>query len=115
MCPEDLKIINFHMQRYRRQGATAFHRKQYKRLVAIINDIFIHESKCYRLSHIGKRQVIGYWERTKSETKNVRLEKWRILSLLFDGLAKKPPPKPRVNIPPRSGDINPDHHSYPDG
>jgi len=96
MVPEDKKIVDFHLQEYRRTGATGFHRKQYQRLLDIIDDILVHESKCHKIIHIGRRQIIGYWERTKTQSENVRLEKWRILCLLFENLGRKSPPKPRV-------------------
>ena len=96
MIPEDKKIVDFHLQAYRRTGATTYHRKQYRRLIDIIDDTLEHETKCHKISHIGRRQIIGYWERSKTESKNTRLEKWRILSLLFENMGKNAPPKPRV-------------------
>lgn len=96
MIPEDKKIVDFHLQEYRRTGATGYHRKQYRRLIDIIDDILEHEPKCHKIIHIGRRQIIGYWERTKTESKNARLEKWRILCLFFEKSERKTPPKPKA-------------------
>ena len=86
------------MSQYLRQGATAYRKKQFKRLCNIIEDINRSEPEIkYRLSAIGKKQIIGYWRRTKDETDKTKLEKWRVLSKLFNELEKPQPPKPYLN------------------
>lgn len=102
MSPESLKIVNFHLQAYRRQGASPYRRRQYRRLLAIINNVLEHEPDCHNdLNRIGRRQIIGYWCRHEHEVQRVRIEKYRIVALLWDAMSKPAPPKPRI--------IKPDH------
>ncbi|MBY5949283.1 hypothetical protein [Photobacterium rosenbergii] len=96
MSPESKKIIDFHFGAYRRQGAKGYRRKQYGRLLNIINDIFDHEPSAQgKLDRIGRKQIIGYWCRTEDETEKTRIEKWRVLAILFKALKKPSPPRPR--------------------
>ncbi|WP_274024584.1 hypothetical protein [Vibrio parahaemolyticus] len=72
------------MAPYHKRGIP-FRRKQIKRLIAILDDIFIHEPYLgERLQKVGKRQIIGYWQRTRYETAQVRAEKYAILKLFFE-------------------------------
>ncbi len=51
----------------------------------ILDDIFRHEPYvAEQLNRIGRRQIIGYWERTKGEGEQVRREKYAILKLFFE-------------------------------
>ncbi len=61
-----------------------FRRKQVNRLLAIYEDIFVHEPNLNQeISRVGRRQFIGYWERTKHETKTVRKEKYSVLCTFY--------------------------------
>ena len=72
------------MAPYHKRGFP-FRRKQIKRLIAILDDIFIHEPYLgERLQKVGKRQIIGYWQRTRWETAQERAEKYAILKLFFE-------------------------------
>ncbi|MBY5948444.1 hypothetical protein [Photobacterium rosenbergii] len=96
MSPESKKIIDFHFGVYRRQGAKKYRKKQYRRLLNILNDIFNHEPSAHgELKRIGRKQIIGYWQRTINETDQTRLEKWRVLDRLFQAIKKPSPPRPR--------------------
>lgn len=67
------------MASYSKKGIP-FRRKQIKRFLAIFDDIFAHEPTLgERLHSVGRRQIIGYWERTKHESSLVRKEKCQIL------------------------------------
>ena len=102
MSPESKKIVDFHLQTYRRQGASAYRRRQYNRLLAILNNVLEHEPTCHNdLNRIGRRQIIGYWRRHEHEVQGVRTEKHRILAYLWNAMSKPVPPKPRL--------IKPDH------
>lgn len=61
-----------------------YRKKQMKRLLAILEDIFEHEPYLNEeLDRIGRRQIIGYWRRTEGESNNTRQEKYQILRLFF--------------------------------
>ncbi len=73
-----------------------YRKKQVKRLMTILDDIFRHEPYvAEQLNRIGRRQIIGYWERTKEEGEQVRREKYAILNMFFE----KANLKVRVPIP----------------
>ena len=98
MKSETKKTIDFHLSAYRRTGANSYRKKQYNRLLSMIADIFEHSPECQEnLTRLGRKQVIGYWERTRDETAKTRLEKYRVLSLLFAKMNKQPPPKPKIH------------------
>jgi hypothetical protein len=84
------------MVEYTKKGKKSdFKKVQMKRLIAIIENIFEHE-KCTELDAIGRRQMIGYWRRTETETDKTRREKYSILKKFFALYNKKvtvPEPK----------------------
>ncbi|MCL9777615.1 hypothetical protein M9196_23235, partial [Vibrio sp. S4B1] len=41
---------------------SAYKRKQMRRLIQVLDNIFLHES-IGRIQAIGRRQIIGYWRR----------------------------------------------------
>ncbi|MGR5261338.1 hypothetical protein ACPV5Q_15395 [Vibrio astriarenae] len=83
MNPNTHKQIMTVMASYNKKGIP-FRRKQIKRLLAIFNDIFSHEPKLgERLNAVGRRQIIGYWQRIKNESDQVRREKYHILVLFY--------------------------------
>ena len=68
---------------YNKKGI-GYRKVQLRRLVAIFDDIFHHEPYLgERITSVGRRQIIGYWERTKHESTQVRLEKYRVLTLFY--------------------------------
>ncbi|MBE4219040.1 hypothetical protein [Vibrio parahaemolyticus] len=68
---------------YTKKGKkSTYKKKQMKRLVAIIDDIFQHEGMA-RLDSIGRRQLIGYWKRTENEQFETRRAKYTILKKFF--------------------------------
>ncbi len=72
------------MAPYHKRGIP-YRRKQIKRLIVILDDIFLHEPYLgEQLQKVGKRQIIGYWQRTRSESARVRAEKYAILTLFFE-------------------------------
>ncbi len=74
---------------------SAYKKKQMKRLIAIIDDIFKHEP-ISSLESIGKRQIIGYWKRYECESFKTRREKYSILLnflRLYNSKIKVPEPK----------------------
>lgn len=74
---------------------SAYKKKQMKRLIAIIDDIFKHEP-ISSLESIGKRQIIGYWKRHENESVKTRREKYSILSkflCLYNSKITVPEPK----------------------
>ncbi|NOI25736.1 hypothetical protein JKJ11_05920 [Vibrio sp. SCSIO 43133] len=96
MSPYTRKKIMAVMSAYLKRGIP-FRKKQVRRLLAILDDIFLHEPNVGEsLEKVGRRQIIGYWDRTQSESTAVRLEKYQILKLFFSaaGLRGKVP-KPR--------------------
>ncbi len=77
-----------------------YRRKQVKRLMTILDDIFRHEPYvAEQLNRIGRRQLIGYWERTNEEGNQVRREKYAILKMFFEmaNLKVRVPEPRRVN------------------
>ncbi|MBE3868273.1 hypothetical protein HJ160_03825 [Vibrio parahaemolyticus] len=83
MNPTTFKQIHQVMAFYNKRGIP-YRRKQLQRLMTILDDIFAHEPYLGEQIHrIGRRQVIGYWERTKHESSQVRKEKYRILEIFF--------------------------------
>ncbi|MCA0935313.1 hypothetical protein LCL85_07080 [Vibrio alginolyticus] len=85
------------MAPYHKRGIP-YRKKQVKRLLMILDDIFCHEPYvAEQINRVGRRQLIGYWERTKEEGEQVRREKYAILKLFFEtaNLAVRvPKPKP---------------------
>lgn len=80
---------------YTKKGKKSLYKKkQMKRLIAIIDDIFQHEGMA-QLDSIGKRQLIGYWRRTEHEQFETRRAKYTILKIFFALYH----PKVRVPIP----------------
>ncbi len=78
------KQIRAIMAPYRKAGIP-YRKKQMKRLMMILDDIFRHEPYvAEQLNRIGRRQIIGYWERTKEEGDQVRREKYAILNMFFE-------------------------------
>lgn len=72
------------MAPYQKPGVP-FRRKQILRLLSILEDIFEHEPYLgEKLHKIGKRQIIGYWQRTNHESRQTRKEKYSILKLFFE-------------------------------
>lgn len=72
------------MASYHKRGIP-YRKKQVKRLLMIFEDIFRQEPYvAEQLSRVGRRQIIGYWERTKEEGEQVRREKYAILRLFFE-------------------------------
>ncbi len=72
------------MAPYHKRGIP-YRKKQVKRLLMIFEDIFRHEPYVVeQLNRIGRRQLIGYWERTKEEGDQVRREKYAILKQFFE-------------------------------
>ncbi|MCE7626315.1 hypothetical protein [Vibrio cholerae] len=68
---------------YTKKGKkSTYKKKQMKRLIAIIDDIFQHEGMA-KLDTIGKRQLIGYWRRTEHEKFETRRAKYTILKKFF--------------------------------
>ncbi|NVC96130.1 hypothetical protein FC650_21520 [Vibrio natriegens] len=86
------------MAPYHKPGIS-YRKKQVKRLLAILDDIFRHEPYVgENLNRVGRRQLIGYWERTKNEGERVRQEKYAILKLFFENTnLKVRVPKPKSN------------------
>ncbi|MFA0633116.1 hypothetical protein AB4549_10310 [Vibrio breoganii] len=84
------------MAPYLKKGI-AYRQKQFRRLLAIYEDIFAHEPYLNdEISRVGRRQIIGYWERTKEESSAVRKEKYQVLCLFYSKanlLGKVPKPK----------------------
>lgn len=75
---------------------SVYKKKQIKRLIAIIDDIFKHEP-ISSLESIGKRQIIGYWKRHENESVKTRREKYSILVHFFrvsNPQVTVPEPKP---------------------
>lgn len=83
---------------YNKRGIP-FRRKQLVRLLSILEDIFQHDPYLGEQLHkVGKRQIIGYFERTRHESDKTRLEKYQILRLFFSKAnlkGKVPYPKKR--------------------
>ncbi len=72
------------MAPYHKRGIP-YRRKQIKRLITILDDIFLHEPYLgEQLQKVGKRQIIGYWQRARGESAQVRAEKYAILKLFFE-------------------------------
>ena len=77
---------------------SSFKKVQMKRLISVLDDIFQHEGMS-DLNAIGKRQIIGYWRRTESETDKTRREKYSILRRyfsLYNPTVQVPEPKKRA-------------------
>lgn len=91
------KQINQIMAFYAKKGIP-YRAKQVKRLITILDDIFLHEPYLAdQINRVGRRQLIGYWQRTKHESTAVRMEKYRILSMFFARACPKVKvPKPKL-------------------
>ncbi|MEZ8196957.1 hypothetical protein [Vibrio cortegadensis] len=59
-----------------------YKKKQMKRLISILDDIFSHEG-IQQLSIVGRKQLIGYWRRTEHEKYETRRAKYCILYRFF--------------------------------
>jgi len=87
MSPESFQAIEMAMHIYRRRGATEYRKRQYKRLLNALKDIFDHEPNCHgNINRIGRRQIIGYWRRHEHLSQKVRIEHYRVLNEFFDQL-----------------------------
>ncbi|WP_045397785.1 hypothetical protein [Vibrio campbellii] len=84
--------MNKHTQRqilsvmapYQKRGIP-YRAKQVKRLLMIFDDIFRHEPYvAEQLNRVGRRQIIGYWERSRGDSEQVRQEKYAILKWFFE-------------------------------
>lgn len=95
MSPENYNICRYHMVDHNTHGAKSFRKKQFKRLVCLLDEIFEHEP-ISNFSQMGKRQIIGYWRRHEHESQKTRIEKWRVLKELWNQLGKDEPPKPKT-------------------
>ncbi|MDN3717753.1 hypothetical protein [Vibrio breoganii] len=84
------------MAPYLKKGI-AYRQKQVRRLLAIYDDIFAHEPYLNdEITRVGRKQIIGYWERTKGESSAVRKEKYKVLCLFYNKAnlrGKVPKPK----------------------
>lgn len=88
------------MAPYHKRGIP-YRKKQVKRLLMILDDIFKHEPYvAEQLERVGRRQIVGYWERTKDESAQVRREKYAILKLFFETANLK------GNVPRPKGDLD---------
>ncbi|MGR5130789.1 hypothetical protein [Vibrio alfacsensis] len=88
------------MAPYHKRGIP-YRKKQIKRLLMILDDIFKHEPYvAEQLKRVGRRQIAGYWERTKHESAKVRKEKYAILKLFFETANLK------GNVPRPKGDMD---------
>ncbi|GEM78507.1 hypothetical protein [Vibrio superstes] len=89
MNPTTYKQIRTVMAPYVKKGIP-YRKKQLKRLLAIIEDIFEHEPYLNEnLSRVGRKQMMGYWRRTAHETHKTRKEKYDVLKLFFDAAQLK--------------------------
>ena len=97
MSPESFQIIQMAMHTYRRRGAPEYRKRQYKRLLSAIKDIFDHEPNCHgNINRIGRKQLIGYWRRHEHLSQKVRVEHYRVLYELFERLEiRVTVPKPK--------------------
>ncbi|MGR5318928.1 hypothetical protein [Vibrio sp. PNB22_1_1] len=86
------------MAPYRKRGI-AYRSKQIQRLLLILDDIFRHEPyAAEQLHRIGRRQIIGYWQRTQHDSAQTRREKYAILKRFFDmANLKVTVPRPRCH------------------
>ena len=76
--------IHLTMMPYTTKGKkSSYKKKQMKRLVAILEDVFRHENT-QDLNSIGRKQLIGYWRRTEHEKINTRREKYMVLKRFFE-------------------------------
>ncbi|EPX6970178.1 hypothetical protein ACW0W9_004817 [Vibrio parahaemolyticus] len=89
-------LIRQFMLPYSAKGKkSTYKKKQMKRLIAIIEDIFVHEGS-EDLSAIGRKQLIGYWRRTECEQLETRRAKYIILCRFFSIYNRKiKVPKPK--------------------
>ncbi|MGL6261659.1 hypothetical protein [Vibrio sp. WXL210] len=97
MNPNTHKQIMTVMAAYNKKHIP-YRRKQVMRLLSIFDDIFMHEPNLgERLHAVGRRQIVGYWERSKHESAQVRKEKYSILRYFYvtAGLSVRVP-YPRV-------------------
>ena len=95
MKPDQLKIVTQKMAAFRCCGGYKNRKKQYNRLLAILNDIFEHEPESNgQIKAIGRRQVIGYWKRS-SDSYKVKCEKYNVLAYFFKQIGKPIPPRPK--------------------
>lgn len=88
--------INQIMHTYKSKGSKSIYkRRQMKRLIDALKDIFKHEST-ERIEAIGWRQLTGFWNRN-TDSDRVRYEKYLILREFFSRCnAKVTVPKPKV-------------------
>lgn len=76
------KVMLFMLPYHSKGKKSTYKKKQLRRLIAILDDIFQHENMS-DLDAIGRRQLIGYWSRTENETHETRRAKYTILKMFF--------------------------------
>lgn len=98
MSPESFQAIQMAMHIYRRRGATEYRKRQYKRLLNALKDIFEHEPNLHgNINRIGRKQLIGYWRRHEHLSQKVRVEHYRVIYELFEHLEiRVTVPKPKL-------------------
>lgn len=80
-------------------GAKNYRKKQFKRLLLMLNNIIEYEHlQSHELERMGRKHVIGFWRRHESLSDKTRKEYWQILSVLFQKLGKHSPPKPKLIV-----------------
>ncbi len=92
---KDYQQVKIALSEYRTHGAKSYRKKQFHRVCRILDEILSHEG-LNEISKIGRRQIIGYWIRHENESQQTRLEKWRVLKILFARIGKNEPPKPKI-------------------
>ena len=96
MKPETMKQLQHLMNEYRRSGAKNYRRKQYERLVFMLNDIIQHEQiRGNELQQLGRKHVIGFWRRHDDWSQQTRKEYWQVLNVFYQRLGRFEPPKPK--------------------
>ena len=98
MSPESFQAIEMAMHIYRRRGATEYRKRQYKRLLNALKDIFECEPNLHgNINRIGRKQLIGYWRRHEHLSQKVRVEHYRVIYELFNHLDTQiTVPKPKL-------------------
>lgn len=91
----DYQQVRLVLSDYRAHGAKSYRKKQFQRACSILDEILAYEG-LNEISKLGRRQIIGYWRRHEHESQKTRIEKFRILKILFLRLGKNEPPKPKL-------------------
>ena len=99
MTPEMHQTVNRLLHTYKRTGAKSYRRKQVKRLMFMLNNIIQYEKNpTLQLHQLGRKQIIGFWQRHTHLSESTRNEYWRIMEVLFEQLGKTKPPKPKIFV-----------------